>query len=79
VVHIYYLPVFWVSLVSGWGKHGPSPSFLSLVIILLSYVSKPSLYIILIGFIIWLVALILQIIAFFTLPTETPQQEPVGP
>jgi uncharacterized membrane protein len=33
----------------------------------------------LIGFIIWLVALILQIIAFFTLPTETPQQEPVGP
>jgi hypothetical protein len=27
-VYLYYLLVFWDSLVSGWGKHGPPPSFL---------------------------------------------------
>jgi uncharacterized membrane protein len=43
------------------------------------YIIGAVLAIMLIGFIIWLVALILQSIAFFTLPTETPQQEPVGP
>jgi len=43
------------------------------------YIVGAVLAIILIGFIIWLVALILQIIAFFTLPTEPPQPESVGP
>ncbi len=43
------------------------------------YIIGAVLAIIFIGFIIWLVALILQIIAFFTLPTEPPQQESIGP